>query len=174
MRDLLNKVTKLRREATEEEVTALINDLGPTPSIPVLEAVLKHYKEVEKEILTKDLLEWMQENDLTTFENDEYKVGISTFVSAKVEDQEAAFSWLQSHNYGDLIKDTAEFPKGEFSDAVKNALDELGVSYTKKSGIHPQSLKKIMRDRLEAEDELPDEDDGFKIDYFDEARVKEK
>lgn len=174
MKDLLDKIRLLRREATTQEVDALINDLGPTPSIPVLETVLKYYKEVEREILTKDLLEWMQENDMTTFENDELKVSISTYVSAKVQDSDAAFSWLQGHQYGDLIKDTAEFPKGEFSEEVQSALDELGVSYTTKSGIHPQSLKKIMSDRLRAGETLPDEDEGFSINFFDECRVKEK
>ena len=174
MKDLLDKVRKLRREENQEEVTALINDLGATPSIPVLEAVLKHYKAVEREILTTDLLEWMQENDQTTFETDTEKVSIATYVSAKVKYTDAAFGWLISNQYGDLIKDTLDFPKGEFNDQAKAALESLGVSYTMKSGIHPQSLKKIMSDRLKAGSALPDEEYGFNINYFDEVRIKNK
>lgn len=174
MKDLLNKVRLLNRPATEEEVTALMNDLGSVPSIAVLEEVLKRYKEIEREIRTKDLLEWMNENDLSTFENDEIKVSISTYVSAKVENPEVAFDWLNRHKYGDLIKDTLNFPKGELSAEVENTLGEMGVSYTKTSGIHPQNLKKIMADRLKAGDDMPSEEDGFVINYFDECKVKEK
>jgi hypothetical protein len=174
MKDLLDKVRKLRREATQEEIQALINDLGDTPSIPVLEEVLKHYKAVERNILTKDLLEWMQENDLEKFENDEVRVQIATYVSAKVQDTDAAFSWLNSRQYGDLIKDTLDFPKGELSSEVEDTLASLGISYTKKSGIHPQSLKKIISDRLKEGEDIPSEDDGIVVNYYDECRIKEK
>jgi len=119
-------------------------------------------------------LEWMQENDQTTFETDTEKVSIATYVSAKVKDTDAAFGWLIRNQYGDLIKDTLDFPKGEFSDQAKAALESLGVSYTMKSGIHPQSLKKIMSDRLKAGSALPDEEYGFNINYFDEVRIKNK
>jgi hypothetical protein len=174
MKDLLDKVRKLRRDATPEEVQALINDLGEVPSIPVLEEVLKYYKQVERDILTKDLLEWMQENDMDKFENEEVRVQIATYVSAKVNDPDAAFSWLESHQYGDLIKDTLDFPKGELSSEVEDTLASLGVSYSKKSGIHPQSLKKIISDRLKAGEDLPDEDHGIAVNYYDECKVKEK
>lgn len=174
MKDLLDKVRKLRREATPPEVQSLINDLGETPSIPVLEEVLKHYKEVERQILTNDLLEWMRENDMDKFENEEVRVQIATYVSAKVQDTDAAFSWLNQHQYGDLIKDTLDFPKGELSDEILESLNQAGVSYTQKSGIHPQSLKKIISDRLKAGENLPDEDDGITVNYYDECKVKEK
>lgn len=174
MKDLLDKVRKLRREATPEEVQALINDLGETPSIPVLEEILKHYKQVERDILTKDLLEWMQENDMDKFENEEVRVQIATYVSAKVQDTDAAFSWLNQNQYGDLIKDTLDFPKGELTDEIVSLLNQQGVSYSQKSGIHPQSLKKIISDRLKAGENLPDEDDGITVNYYDECKVKEK
>jgi hypothetical protein len=67
-----------------------------------------------------------------------------------------------------------ELPKGEYTEEVRSALDSIGVSYIQKSGIHPQSLKKIMADRLKAEDDLPGEDEGFEIGYFDECKVKGK
>lgn len=174
MKDLLLKVRNLRRDANPQEIEALINDLGDTPSIAVLEEVLKHYKNTERQILTNDLLEWMRENDLESFENEDFKVSIATYVSAKVEDPEAAFSWLQSRQYGDLIKDTLDFPKGELTDEVMSLLNQQGVSYTQKSGIHPQSLKKIVSDRLKAGEDIPSEDDGIVVNFFDECRVKEK
>jgi len=174
MKDLLEKIEAFRKKSTQGEVDQLVTILGETTSIPVLEEVLKHYKAKEKEILTGDLLEWMQENDLTTFETDDYKITIATYVSAKIADPFSAFKWLEDHQYGDLIKDTLDFPKGEFSDEVAKRLEDLGVSYTKKSGIHPQSLKKIMSDRLSSGEPMPEEDTGIAINYYDECKVKEK
>jgi hypothetical protein len=174
MKDLLDKVLRLNREYDENEFEALVNDLGETPSLAVLEAVLKHYKKIERDVRTGDLLEWMQENDLLTFENDDVKVKIDTYVSAKVQDTEAAFSWLNAHQYGDLIKDSLDFPKGELTPEVEADLEARGLSFTKKSGIHPQSLKKIMADRLKAQEPLPDQDEGFEINYYDECKVKQK
>ena len=174
MKDLLDRLKGFRAEVTEGEVSRLIGSLGATVSIPVLEAVLEHYKSEERQILTGDLLEWMREHDLDSFENEDIKVSISTYVSAKVEDSDAAFRWLEEHQYGDLIKDTLDFPKGEFTVEAEHLLSELGVSYSKKSGIHPQSLKKIMADRLKAGENLPDDDSGIKINFYDECRVKEK
>lgn len=174
MKDLLERVREFRREATEGEVAQLIAILGETTSIPVLEEALAHYKREEKAILTGDLLEWMRENDLERFENEDVKVDISTYVSAKVDDADSAFRWLEANQYGDLIKDTLDFPKGEFTPEAEHLLSELGVSYSKKSGIHPQSLKKIMSDRLKAGETLPSEDSGIKINFYDECRVKGK
>ena len=174
MKDLLERVRRLRREATPDEVQALINDLGETTSIAVLEEVLKHYKRIERVILSGDLLEWMRENDLEQFENDEVRVKIKPYVSAKVEDAQAAFSWLESRQYGDLIKDTLDFAKGELSREIEDTLASLGVSYTKKSGIHPQSLKKIISDRLKAGEDLPCDEDGILVNFYDECEVKEK
>lgn len=174
MRDLLEKVRELRKPATEGEVEQLLATLGETTSIPVLEEVLKHYKKMEQNILSGDLLEWMQENDIEEFENDDLKVTIATYVSAKVEDAPSAFSWLEARGYSDLIKDTLDFPKGEFNSEAEEALNQLSLSYTKKSGIHPQSLKKIISDRLKAGEELPSEDNGMKINFYDQCRVKEK
>lgn len=174
MKDLINKVKLLRREANPAEVQALINDLGPTPSIAVLEEVLKHYKRVEKGILSNDLLEWMRENDLEKFENDDVRVSIKPYVSAKVNDPDSAFEWLENNQYGDLIKDTLDFPKGELSREVLELLDQQGLSYNKKSGIHPQSLKKIISDRLKSGEDIPSEDNGIEVKFYDECVVKEK
>lgn len=156
MKDLIERVFELNAE------------------IEGIEANLKEKKDELKQILSKDLLDWMQENDQMSFETEDCKVSIKTYVNAKVLDTNSGFRWLEENQYGDLIKDTLEFPKGEFTDDVREALDGLGLSYIKKSGIHPQSLKKIISDRLNAGESLPDEDDGIKVGYYDECVVKSK
>ena len=117
----------------------------------------------------------MNDNDQLTFETEDVKVKIRTNLSAKILNPEIGFKWLIDNQYGDMIKDNLEFPKGELTPEAEQAFCELGLSYTKKSGVHPQTLKKIMTDRLNDGETLPDEeDDGIKIGYFDECVVKEK
>ena len=159
----------------DRKIEVFIDTLGTDVSIDLLEETIKHYKAARKKILEGDLLEWMQENDQTLFETDGFAVKIVTFIKATIdkEDPDTAFKWLEDHEYGDMIKDTLDLARGEFTTEVENAFAELGVSYTKKSGIHPQTLKKVMRDRLDAEEDLPSEDDGFEIDYYDMCNVKE-
>lgn len=179
MNEMLKKVRSFNRKATETDIHATMSMIGETPSIPLLEEVLKRYKAQRQQILTKDLLEWMMENDQNSFETDDLKVSIRTNVSAKVIDAETAFQWLVDRQYADMIKDNLEFPKGELTCEAEEYLAEQGLSFIKKSGIHPQTLKKIIKDRLEAGEDLPyfDEDevgDGIKVNYFDECVVKEK
>ena len=175
MKDLLDRMKVFDRPATDEQVESVMWALGSEVSIALMEGVLKAYKAARKKILEGDLLDWMQENDQTTFETDDVKVSIKTYVSAKIEDgqTEVAFQWLEENEYGDLIKDTLQLAKGEFTAEVEKSLEDLGVSYTQTQGIHPQTLKKVIVDRLAAEDTLPTEDDGFKIHYHDECNVKE-
>lgn len=174
MKELLEKVASLRKPANESHVAHLITYLGDAPSIATIEEVLSYYKREEKRILTEDLLEWMMEKDLTNFETDDVKVVIKTYVNAKLEDTERAFDWLTAHEYGDLIKTTVDFPKGEFTTEAQSALEEMGLSFSMKNGVHPQTLKKVISDRLAAGEDLPDEDNGIKVTYFDECQVKEK
>ena len=173
MKDLLERIRRLNRKPTDGEVDVFVAEHGPNLSIELLEEALKRYKEARKKILAGDLLEWMQENDLTELETEDFRVKIETYVSAKVSDEDAAFKWLDDHEYGDLIKDTLDLARGELTEEVRNALAELGVSYTQKSGIHPQTLKKVMSDRLKAEEDLPGEDAGFDVKFHDECSVKE-
>ena len=174
MKDLIERVREFQEPADDNRVSSIIDYLGDTISIKTLEEVVKHYKREEKKILSEDLLEWMHENDQTSFETDDVKVSIKTYVSTKVLDPSLAFPWLISHQYGDLIKDTLDFPKGQLTEDVEHTLEEMGLSYVKKSGIHPQTLKKVISDRLHAGEDLPDEETGIKVNYYDECSINEK
>lgn len=174
MRDLVDRVLEFDKPATDDAVAAIKDFLGETTSLAALEQALKEYKADRDRILTGDLLEWMRENDLEMFENEDVKVKITTYVSPKIKDDEQAFKWLTDNEYGDLIKDTLAFPKGELTEEVEAELAERGLSYTKKSGIHHQSLKKIISDRLKAGESLPSEDDGMDLTFYDICDVKER
>ena len=180
MKELLDRALVLGGPVNEDDITLLLakleneKELLHNISIKSLEEVVKHFKEEDRNLRTKDLLEWMNENDQQAFETEDCKVSIRTSVSSKVLNADLAFKWLENHQYGDLIKDTLDFPKGELTTDVESKLEEMGLSYTKKSGIHPQTLKKIISDRLKDGEELPDEEEGFKVGYFDECVVKTK
>jgi hypothetical protein len=171
MKKLLDEVKWLK--STEDE--RIVQDLlTSAPSIADLEAALKIQKKRLKDILSKDLLEWMNEQDMTSLETEDFKVAIKTYVSATMNDPIKGFNWVIENGYGDLIKTTVAFPRGEFTEEIESAIEEMGASFTCKDGIAPQSLKKIVSDRLEAGESLPDEDQGIKVSYYDECRVSEK
>lgn len=174
MKQLLEQIEGLRKPVNEEHVAYLIKQLGEAPSIATIEAVLDHYKRVEKKILGGDLLEWMMENDMTSLETEDFKVAIQTYVSASIKDTDAAFNWLTANQYGDLIKTSVDFPKGEFTSEAQELLMEMGLSFTRKDGVHPQTLKKVISDRLKAGESLPDEDQGIMVNYYDECKVRSK
>lgn len=180
MNEMLERVRELNGKENEKDVEQIITAINEiAPSVKSIEAVLKIFKNELRQILTKDLLEWMQENDQTSFETEDLKVTTKTYVSPKMMNEKLGFNWLQERGYGDLIKDTLNFPKGEVTEAVETAFEKMGLSYTKKSAIHPQSLAKIMRDRLASGEDLPfyDEEDlgdGIRVNYHDECVVKEK
>ena len=174
MKELLEKIQSFRKPVNQEHVDLLIDKLGDAPSIATLEAVVKYYKNEQRRLLSEDLLEWMMEKDITNFESDEYKVSIKTYINAKMADPIRGFHWLMENQYGDLIKTSVDFPKGEFTAEAQGVLEEMGLSFSRKDGVHPQTLKKVMSDRLEAGESLPDEDNGIKVSYYDECLVKEK
>jgi Ca2+-binding EF-hand superfamily protein len=171
MRDLLERIKELDRDVNQNEVEDILHTL---PSIATLEEAVSRLKAEKKKILTEDLLEWMMENDMTNLETEEFEVAIKTYVSAKIQDPDAAFNWLTENQYADLIKTSVDFPKGEFSSEVQHILEEMGLSFSRKDGVHPQTLKKVISDRLKAGESLPDEDEGFKVHYYDECQVKGK
>lgn len=180
MEELLKEVAALRKPAEAEDVSRLVSHLDNLReqgniSIPVLEEVVKVFKARERNILAKELPEWMFENGQQTgFETDNFKVSIDTYVNTKISDPEKAFAWLTECGYGDLYKDTLDFPKGELSEEMLSELEASGVSFTRKSGIHPQTLKKVISDRIKDGETLPDEGEGIQVNYFDICKVKEK
>jgi hypothetical protein len=75
------------------------------------------------------------------------------------EHQEAAFTWLRDNDLGDIIKNdiTVTFGRGEDNKASEYANLAQGQGYepVQKIGVHPQTLKAVVRERLEAGQEMP-------------------
>ena len=75
------------------------------------------------------------------------------------EHQEAAFTWLRNNDLGDIIKNdiTVTFGRGEDNKASEYANLAKGQGYepVQKIGVHAQTLKAVVRERLEAGREMP-------------------
>ena len=73
--------------------------------------------------------------------------------------QEAAFTWLRDNDLGDIIKNdiTVTFGRGEDNKASEYANLAQGQGYepVQKIGVHPQTLKAVVRERLESGREMP-------------------
>jgi hypothetical protein len=173
----LNQIQELRRETTSNEIEDLIRYLDDyfqgLPPIKLLEETIKHYKAIDQSIISQGLLEDLDDMEIDTFENDNIKAKIKLSVSASIKDKERGYRWLEDFGYGDLLKDTLAFPKGELNKESVDFMEKQGLSYVRKTSIHSASLKKIMKDRFEAGEELPEED-LIKVSHFSFVEIKEK
>ena len=81
--------------------------------------------------------------------------------SISPDNQEKAFTWLRNNGLGDIIKNdiTVTFGRGEDNKAATYAVLARGQGYepVQKIGVHPQTLKAVVRERLEAGQEMPTE-----------------
>ena len=79
--------------------------------------------------------------------------------SISSDNQEKAFTWLRNNGLGDIIKNdvTVTFGRGEDNKAADYAVLARGQGYepVQKIGVHPQTLKAVVRERLEAGQEMP-------------------
>ena len=75
------------------------------------------------------------------------------------ENKEAAFTWLRENGLGDIIKNdiTVTFGRGEDNKASEYATLAQGQGFepVQKIGVHPQTLKAVVRERLESGREMP-------------------
>lgn len=150
----------------------IVNGLPEYPPIKLLEDVLSYYKTKRHTLVTKDIPSVMQQmgiNKATTI--DGLSVKVDAEVSIKEVNKIKLMNWATEHGYEDLIKTSLKFGKGDFNQDIETYLAEQGISYEKDSGIHPQSLKKIIRDRIEAQEELPSED-LIEVKTFNIAKIK--
>lgn len=178
-----NAETKDMDFSESEELAAMVEFIGERAPIKFLEDLLAHYKNKHKELVEVDIPELMTQLGQKKVELlDGTKVSIEEKVSTETLDEDELISWLTINEYADDIKDSLVFTKGE--KAVPNlikALEKKGISYTRKSGIHYQTLNRIIRERKaagipEGEDpnsyEVLPPDDVLNVRTFEKAKIK--
>ena len=126
------------------------------------EESLKKLKEKAKTVSSIEIPAMMDEMQITKLKlKDGESVEIKKIYGAYIspDQQEAAFTWLRNNGLGDIIKNdiTVTFGKGEDNKAAEYAVLAKGQGYepVQKIGVHPQTLKAMVRERLEANQDVP-------------------
>ena len=119
-------------------------------------------KEQAKQLSQFEIPAMMEEMHITKLKlKDGESVEIKKIYGASIpqEHQEAAFTWLRDNDLGDIIKNdiTVTFGRGEDNKASVYADLAKGQGYepVQKIGVHAQTLKAVVRERLEAGREMP-------------------
>jgi len=119
-------------------------------------------KEKAKTLSQFEIPKMMEEMHITKLKlKDGESVEIKKIYGASIpqEHQEAAFTWLRNNDLGDIIKNdiTVTFGRGEDNKASEYANLAQGQGYepVQKIGVHPQTLKAVVRERLESGQEMP-------------------
>jgi len=110
----------------------------------------------------------IQEFKLTDGSSVSVKPYYAANISAAKHDE--CFAWLRDHGLDDVIKHNIiiDFGRGEDEDCnqLKDLLMEANVNYTEKSGVHPQTLKALVREQMENMSERLDTKDKFPAELF--------
>ena len=126
------------------------------------EAHLKILKEQAREIAERQLPDAMAEVGMVKFAlKDGSEINVKPYYSAKISDEkrEECFGWLQDHGHEALIKEevSVAFNRGEHERAeeFKTQLEQQGIEYNGKLGVHPQTLTAFVREQVESGAEFP-------------------
>ena len=119
-------------------------------------------KEKQKTLSQFEIPTMMEEMHITKLKlKDGESVEIKKIYGASipVDKQQEAFTWLRDHDLGDIIKNdiTVTFGRGEDNKASEYASLAQGQGFepVQKIGVHPQTLKAVVRERLESGQEMP-------------------
>lgn len=163
-----------------EQVNATVNRLTDLDAvIRELDAELAKAKEKRNELVFRDLPEAMAAigvTSLTTLDGVAVELKDDISISIPNDDPGRALSWLRRNGQEGIIKSTlsVDFGKGEDKGLtnLEALLAEEGMTYSKKEGVHPSTLKAWARERLAQGLVIPQ--DSFKWWQFSYAKVKTK
>lgn len=140
-------------------------------SIEQVENELSELKREKQELLVSKLPEVLDELGLSSAQTDDGKrITLETEVSASIQDNEKFFAYLETLGETQIIKDVVELAKGGFDQELADFLDSHGKSFDRKATVHPQTLKKWVRDRISEGLEIPD---SLKVSILRIAKIKE-
>jgi|TARA_R100001530_G_scaffold15220_2_gene13609 uncharacterized small protein (DUF1192 family) len=131
-------------------------------NIEQLENLLKQKKKNLLKLTDEDLPAMLTEMGLSAFElEDGSKISLKQTYGAhiKVDNKEAAFTWLRDHEFDDLIKNTVSVNFGRNEDTKArefvSIIEGQGFSPAQKTDVHPSTLKAFVKERVEQGEEIP-------------------
>ena len=159
-----DKVDAIKAVVDPKQLTDKVQQLKDLEDeIANAEESVKKLKEKANIISQFEIPEMMKEMNITKLKlKDGETVEVGNFYSASIlpEKQEEAFNWLRDNGRGDIIKNdiTVTFGRGEDNKAMAYATLAKGQGYepVQKVGVHPQTLKGVVRECHESGIELPD------------------
>ena len=126
------------------------------------EASLKEAKEKARRLREETIPAAMQELGIDKLElNTGEKISVSQEVYASIpnEHRDDAFRWLNDNGFGGLIKVgvSSSYGKGEQSKAMElfQELQERGLNAKFDEGVHPQTLKAILKEQISTGANVP-------------------
>jgi hypothetical protein len=128
-----------------------------------------NYNKLSTETIPNKLLE-LGLSEVKTINGD--KITIQEFYSAKIDDEnkELALHWLRENNLGDVIKHELKVQLGRGEDAkaekLKVQLTKLKMNYIDVEGVHPQTLKAVVKEQVKAMGETKDGEKVFPMKLF--------
>jgi len=144
---LANQVKKLK--ALEDEIQG---------DEELLKKKKKNLEQISGEIIPTMLSE-MGLSSLKLADGSSVDVKQNYSASISIANREKAYSWLRQNGLGDIIKNeiTVSFGSGEDNKAADYANLALGQGYqpTQKLKVEPMTLKALVRERIEAGNDLP-------------------
>jgi len=156
--DVLSSLIK-RATAIEEEMADL-------------EEIRKQRQEDLDRIMNEDIPAVLHENGLLSAPlADGRVISIEQMVNVSQQDKRTLAAWLEGQGYDSVIRTNLEFPKGSDLSSVESLLRESGVDYTKEIFVHPMTLKKVIREHIEAGGAYPPEE-ALKVSIFERAKIR--
>jgi len=158
--DRVESVTQIDAAKTLSDKVLKLKDLED--EIANAEESINKLKEQARILSQFEIPAMMQEMHITKLKlKDGESVEVKPFYSASItpENQEKAFEWLRNNGLGDIIKNdiTVTFGRGEDNKAAEYAVLARGQGFepVQKVGVHAQTLKAVVRERLESGQEMP-------------------
>lgn len=146
------------------EISALANEMiALEAEIDADERVLAEKKDRYNKLALNTLPEVCQAaGGLTVVKlSSGFTLEIKPFVDAKIPEkqQAAAFAWLRDNGHDDIIKNELVLTFGRGDDkkceTAKEELTKIGLEPAAKTGVHPQTLKAFVRERMESGQPVP-------------------
>lgn len=130
--------------------------------IESLEEQVKASKARLTDIVEEDIPMLMAELGIESFKLEDgssITVGDEVYASIPAASKEAAFLWLEQHNFGSLIKTDVSVSFGreqlEAAVALHARLTEEGLAPEISRGVHASTLKSFLKEQLAAAAEIP-------------------
>jgi hypothetical protein len=158
-----DKVDAMKAVVDPKQLTDKVQQLkNLEDEIRNAEEGVKKLKEQARIISELEIPSMMKEMNITKLKlSDGESVEVGKFYSASIpaEKQDEAFTWLRNNGLGDIIKNdiTVTFGRGEDNKAAQyaNLARGQGFEPVQKIGVHAQTLKALVRERMESGLDVP-------------------